>query len=65
LIRSKRRQAFTDQVMLVASLFMFSLRVKFFPLLDAKFCYNEMNDTYVRFVWNLAINVLRIELTDG
>lgn len=51
MIRSKRRQAFTDQVMLVASLFMI--------------CYNEMNDTYVRFVWNLAIYVLRIDLADG
>ncbi len=48
---------FAHEVRFVASLFMFSLMVKLFPLLDTKFCYNEKNDTYVRFIWDLVMYI--------
>ncbi len=55
MIISTETLGIAHEVRLVASLFMFSLVVKLFPLLDTKFCYNEKNDTYVRFIWNLLM----------
>lgn len=57
MIISTETLGFAHEVRLVASLFMFSLMVKFFPLLDTKFCYNEKNDTYVRFIWDLVMYI--------
>jgi crossover junction endodeoxyribonuclease RuvC len=60
LITTTETLGIAHEVRLEASLFMFLLTFKFFPLLDTKFCYNEKNDTYVRFIWYLAMVILRI-----